>query len=488
MSDSLASLRTALAPKAAMKRIPFPTESYQHLSVPLSAKRLLNVMAESQPQDARTPIALVPTAGLDWVTSFPAGGPVAALNVDLIGGYYAVSGWHAYRNDENGTFDLGVVGSPVEPTWPANYPMISIAVSPFAVVICSPPNLFTAPHGTNVLTPVDMTNFPSGGANSITFIDGYFVATQSGRGTTFNVSGLQNPNSWDALDFANVEGMDNILLKALWHRNELWLLGRAAIEIWYDAGKADFPFRRQSGGVIPYGVIPQSVARVDGSVWWVAPEGVVFRSQGYQPQRVSTHAIEAMIDAAGADTASAAAYMHGGHAFYALTLGGTRTVVYDAGTQFWHDRSSGVDGTGRWRVTCTGTVNNDPLAGDTSGNIYSLNPLGTTDSGVPIFRQATLPPLFAGTQRGFCHRLEVEMEVGSTPPVGPVTLEWSDDGGITWTGTRTMSGGASGQYRQRVYTTRLGSFRDRVFRITTSGRATLYAVDAFVETSQAAFS
>jgi hypothetical protein len=464
-------------PVRGMQRIPFPIESYQHPSVPLSAKRLLNMMAEEAPADARTQTPLISTPGLDWETSFPVGGPVAAFNTDLIGGYYCVSGWHLYRNNEFGTTDLGVIGSPIDTSMPAGYPMVTIAVSPFAVVACSPPNLFTATHS-GALSAIPMGALPSGGADSITFFDGYFVATQTGRGTTFYISGLQDPMTWDPLDFANVEGMDNILLRAIWHRNELWLLGRTAIEIWYDAGASDFPFRRQAGGVIPFGVIPQSVARVDGSLWWVAPEGVVFRSVGYQPQRVSTHAIEALIDHYGPDTAVAVGYMHGGHAFYALTLGNARTVVYDSATKKWHDRASGADGTGPWRPTVAGTVNNVPMVGDATGNLYTLNAFGETDNGTPIFRQATLPPLYAQTRRAFCSRVEIEMEVGGTYPPGNVTLDWSDDGGITWTGSRTMSGGAAPELRKRVYTTRLGSFRQRVFRISSYGRATLYACDA----------
>jgi hypothetical protein len=47
-----------------MRRIPFPLESYEHPSRPLSAKRLLNLMAEKAPADARTAAALVSTPGL----------------------------------------------------------------------------------------------------------------------------------------------------------------------------------------------------------------------------------------------------------------------------------------------------------------------------------------------------------------------------------------------------------------------------------------
>jgi hypothetical protein len=70
------------------------------------------------------------------------------------------------------------------------------------------------------------------------------------------------------------------------------------------------------------------------------------------------------------------------------------------------------------------------------------------------------------------------MEVGGTQTPGPVLLQWSDDGGRTYNAGRTMSAGVAGDYRHRVFTTRLGSFRERVFRITVHGLCRLYAVDA----------
>ena len=44
-------------------------------------------------------------------------------------------------------------------------------------------------------------------------------------------------------------------------------------------------------------------------------------------------------------------------------------------------------------------------------------------------RRATLPPLWAGTSRAFCSRLEIEMQPVYSVNPDKVTLEWSDDGG-----------------------------------------------------------
>jgi hypothetical protein len=478
MSDTLATLQKALAPKTGMRPIPFPTESYQHPSKPYNSKRLLNYAAEAGPPDSRSPFVLAPTPGL-VLREQVGGGPWHAFNTDIVGGFYVVSGGGLYRNTEGVTSLLGAVGLMVNPYPPGTIEiMVTIAVSPMAAVICVPPNLFYCFH-TGPLVAIDTTDFPGGGAESVTYMDGYFVVTQYGVGTTFSISGLNDPTAWDAFDFANVEGMVNTLLRAVRHRGELWLLGVSGGEIWYDAGAADFPFRRQAGGVIPYGFVAKSVASIDGSLWWVARDNTVIRSSGYQGKRVSTHAIENIIETANPDLCFGNAYLMNGHSYYCVTFPDIgRTLCYDVITDKWHDRSSSADGSGAWRPLQVGRIGEAVYAGDATGAMYRLDPNGGTDAGVPMIRQATLPPLFADGHRTFCARAEIEMEVGAATDAS-VTLDWSDDGGNNFNGgPRVMSSGAPGAFRKRVYTTRLGSFRERMFRITTRGRTTLYGVEA----------
>ena len=70
------------------------------------------------------------------------------------------------------------------------------------------------------------------------------------------------------------------------------------------------------------------------------------------------------------------------------------------------------------------------------------------------------------------------MESGGAQSPGLVELNWSDDGGRTFPAGRDMSAGAPGDYRHRVFTTRLGSFRQRTFRLTCHGLVRWYAMDA----------
>jgi hypothetical protein len=349
--------------------------------------------------------------------------------------------------------------------------------------VCVPPNAFVCGHA-----PGDMPNQIGGtfpGAATVAYHDGYFVYTSYNNDAQFFISRLNDPADFDALDFAYSDAVPNVLRRVVSFRTDLWLMGEGGIEVWYDAGLPDFPYRRRAGGVIPFQLASaRSVALGDLSVWWVNYNDVVFRSNAYQAVRVSTHAVEEIIRAHGSNTVeSAFCYGQRGHICYVLNFT-DRTLVYDSSTQKWHDRGSvGA----RWRANATLRSGPTLLFGDDqSGNVY-YGELDAgqvaSENGAPILRQIVLPPLFAGTNRAFCSRLEVEMESGNADIAGgAVYLDWSDDGGFTWNGgPRTMAAAFNaGGRRQRVVATRLGSFRQRVFRLTFQGATTVYAVDAAI--------
>ena len=112
-----------------------------------------------------------------------------------------------------------------------------------------------------------------------------------------------------------------------------------------------------------------SVCRADGSVWWVGLDGIVYRSKGYTAQRVSTHAIEAII---GTSTVGLWAMTHAyrGHWFYCLTTIDNRTLVYDVATGNWHERSTSIDGSAPWGTTVAAMDNNSlHLFGDRTARV-----------------------------------------------------------------------------------------------------------------------
>ena len=478
MSGAAAQTQAAPPPQTGMRRIPIPLESYQHANLPLSAKRLVNMFAEQQPADARAEVALVSAPGLLTLLSVGTG-PVKVINSDLPGYNYVVSGSQFFRVRDNGsggwlTEYLGLIGDPVgDPTY-----TVTVAVGAAAAVVCVPPNAFTCDHVSTTLNQLGGT-FP--GATSVAYMDGYFAFSQVTDVNRWFISGLFDPSNFDALDFAYSDALPNAIIRIIGHRGEFWMMGLAGHEVWYDSGNADFPFRRRPSAVIRKGVSSAlSITVGDGSVWWVGLDGIIYRSNGYLPERVSTHAVEHILanQPGGANgVTNGLFYVQDGHSFYSVTFG-SRTFVYDCATKAWHERSSSTDGAAAWRVSCAASMPSFLALGDSrsGGKIFAPIQNDATEDGAAVLHSATLPPLWAATRRAFCARVELEMQ--TLTYTDDLTLEWSDDGGITWGPSRTLIPTTGTATRRRVYTTRLGSFRQRVFRVSSPASWTLYAVDS----------
>lgn len=104
--------------------------------------------------------------------------------------------------------------------------------------------------------------------------------------------------------------------------------------------------------------------------------------------------------------------------------------------------------------------------------------------------------------RLFFHRFQLDLEVGLGLPHGRVNryglletvgvepdlmLQWSDDGGHTWSDEHWMTAGRLGQYRFRVIWRRLGKGRNRTWRLTMSDPVAWRLLDAYVEVEKGTF-
>jgi hypothetical protein len=457
-----------------MPRIPFALQTAADASPPLTRERLVNLMVEKAPEQARSPFVVRSTPGLKPFVSILEG-PIYAATY-LGGQAFILSGDQFVRLNEDATFDvLGTItdGELVGAT---------IAASLRQVVICCPPNAYI--WDGSVFGPITDPDFP--GARSVDYLAGYFVYAGMDNQGRFFWSALFDGYVYDALDFATAESSPDALLTAMAVNGDLWLFGGRTVEIW---SAAESPaFVRQAGGVIPRGCIAdRSPSLVDRGACWLGHDLMVYYASGTEPKRISTHAVEQAISGyTNPRSAIGFTVTYDGHECYCLTFDQDgATWVYDFATQVWHERSS-APAAGRWRVQCGIRFGNRQIVGDAfTGDFWELDKATATEAGATVQRQLITPPLFADTRRAFMSKLELEMEMGAGP--GSFTMEYSDDGGHTFGHARAGSMGASGAYRQRCIWRRLGSFRDRAFRFTwpTGPRLSLFALDADVQQGDA---
>jgi hypothetical protein len=317
------------------------------------------------------------------------------------------------------------------------------------------------------------------GSVSADVLDGYGVLAEP-NSTQFYLTSNQDFSALDPLDFASAEGSTGPIVSFIVKHRELILLKEATGEVWYDAGGSDFPLARQDGAALEVGcAAAASLCKVGGTAYWLGRDdrgsAVVFTMSAYQPQRISSHALEeALAGLADLSEASAFTYHQEGLTYYCLRVPGlSSTWVYEVSGGIWHERAELVNGVFvPWRAEFHCFAHGLHVIGDASGKLYELTHEANTNAGDVLARDFITPhnALPSLALRRFS-AFQIDADVGQGKPDGTAAtmlLRYSDDGGKTWANWRELSLGAVGQTLARARTTMLGSGRDRVwhFRVT----------------------
>jgi hypothetical protein len=293
---------------------------------------------------------------------------------------------------------------------------------------------------------------------------------------------VRDGTSWDSLNYATAEGSPDNLITVGKINNELWLFGNKSIEVQYDTGDATSQFQRVNQGFIDIGCAAEwSVATINNAIFWLGAnqqgQGIVWMASGLIPQRISTHSEEYSIgEMADISDAVAFCYQQEGHFFYVITFPtGNKTIVYDLTTQMWHERPAldlATGALGRHRGQCFAFWNGKNYVGDyENANLYELDLDTFTDNGTAIVRRRTGGHLHQDRKRVFYREFEVDIERGVGTDYGQgedpqAVLQWSNDGGFTWSNEYAGAMGRIGKRLTRLHWHRLGMSRDRVFRLT----------------------
>lgn len=335
------------------------------------------------------------------------------------------------------------------------------------LVIVDGPNGYVYTLATDSLG--DITSPGWRGSYTADFIDGYviFVALDTDQ---FYLTALDDASTLDALDFSSADAApDNIVCSRVLHR-ELLLFGLYTTEVWVDSGGALFPFVRYNSVQIDVGCVGRGAAVVAAdSIVWIGQtrtgSGIVYRMVGHSPVRVSTRAIEQML-AKSSDLGSASmwTYQVDGHEFIGINAPGlTTTLVYDAAMQQWHERAEWADGWSPYRATTVCYVNGAQYAGTADGGIYKIDTATYTLGSDPLVRERTWPHMVSASMEPIRF---ASLELACTTGYGgSVTLELSNDGGMTFGPPLIRSLGVIGRWMQKVRWMMLGTSYDRVFRI-----------------------
>ena len=339
------------------------------------------------------------------------------------------------------------------------------------------------------------------------YMDDYFMVLNSYSTNTWNISSLLDGTTWDPLDYASKEGYPDHTAALLADHEEVWLWGaEGSTEVWVDTGAAPpaFPFQRNNAAFIHYGcAASNSPVRLNDGVAWLAFDAanpssrggpIAVYAQGFQPKRVSTHAVEqAWAAYTTYSDAVSYVYLQDGHQFWEIHFPtGDATWVYDSTEGAWHERGYGANGAtwDRERGWCHAYV--DLLLGTgpqhyvgdwQNGKVYLMSPIYTADNGTAIAWQRTAPYISDEEKPIASHRFQVDGGPGIS-----CSLLFSDNYGVTWSNPKYPRAARVELKAGYRYTfSRLGAGPHRLYRLNGFGGGNLMALTgAYLRASEAA--
>jgi len=461
---------------------------YQSESLPISAQRCINLMPTIlQTPNAENQTALFNTLGQSLFIGISGGGRgFHAMN----GVGYAVVGNALYKiTSDNLHLNIGNV---------AGVGPVSMADNGSKLVIVAP-NLKSYVYDGS--TTVEITNVSFRKSDTVSFKDGYFIFTASDGSVFFN-SALNDPLTYNGLDFGTAEMDPDKIKSSIVIHNELFIIGEETIELFQNVGGSDFPFQRiqganiQKGSHATFGVVAldETFAFIGGGA--NEKTGIYQVSNSISASKISTSAIDNEIQKfTKLETSNSLAmtYFDRGNQIAVFTFESTRipsrsfaynaTASKMAGYPIWFEYQSGVVNN-RWNINAIAVLFGKILAMTIGGDIVELDKETYTDLGSVIKKQFTTAPFTNQYKPVFVHNVLLWMEVGlNGNPV--VLMDYSDDG-RAFKNPRTRNIGSIGEYGHQVEWRRNGrtpSFRVHRFTMTDSAKTVIRRLQANVHGS-----
>ena len=361
---------------------PFPIVggSYKDDTRPWSAQDTINMIpVAAEKQGTRSPSMLRCAPGFSIFSQSAQAAPCRRLH-NVEGTLFGVIGDKLYTFALDGTATAlgtipGVERVSMAHNQIANGNQIAIAANNSGYV-------YDTVAGT--LAQISDEGFP--GSIAFAFVDQYIIGIDPSRNFAFN-SMLADATSYNALDRMQAEAQPDKLVGLAVTHDELWLFGERTIQPFQDTVATEAPFESNSNTVLEVGCASgRTICNLDNSIFWLGNDGIVYRANGYTPQRVSIHAIEQAIAQCSQNGAFAFTFEDRGHKVYYLTFPDGQTWGYDAASGEWHRRQSyGLD---RWRINDLVYWNGKWIGGDyANGKLYALDWNAQHENGAPFERR-----------------------------------------------------------------------------------------------------
>jgi hypothetical protein len=452
--------------------LPLPRESTIGRDGAEANTRVVNAYAEAlgADQDGKAPFVIYAAPGLTrWDTGTiigPERGMIALDDSNMV----ALLGTKLCNITDAGVVTLvGAIGGTGRVTMARNLngtPQIGIVTSDTQQYYLLQGGTLTQPSEANLPPP-----------NSICYVRGYYVYSIS-DGRIF-ASPLDSGTGIDALsfDYANSEPDSNVRVVA--HVGFLYIFGKSSLEIWQAAGTVPFPFGPIQQNIALGLLAPFSVTQTERGLIWVDHKGMVRFGRDGGAQRVSTYSVERAI-ALLSDADKAAIVGHivtwQGHEYYVMSSP-SWTWIFDTYAMRWYQRNS--YGSPRWLVNdSVWFAGNYIVSSKDNGRLYKVDTENYSEDSTDYVMEVWCQNAHNFPNGFLVDALDIDIisGVGNNNSSNPadfdpqIMIDYSDDGGKTFSGERTMSLGKVGDFHKLVRTGRWGrvSQKGRIWRFRAS--------------------
>lgn len=430
-------------------------------SLNVHAQERTNLYAEMQQDTEKGSLTFYPTPGLTTFVNF---GSYPSRGFYKLGDYlYVVNRSTLWRVANDGS--MLSIGTLLTASG-----RVDFSDNGTQIMLVDGPNGYLYNVSTLTFIKITAPGFP--GADSVTFLNGYFIVNKPNSGQ-FYISAIYDGQLWSALDFATAESNPDNLVRLIADNGQIVLFGPETTEFWSDSGALDFPLARVGAAAIEWGLAARwSLAKFMDSLIFLRKNRLgavqVCTLSGYNAQPVSNPELDYIFSKyAATENATGFSYMVSGHPMYQISFpSANESWLYDGMTKAWSRvESSG----GRHRAEIQQNYLNRSYVTDfETGKLYVFQDGTYTDDGAPIARQITTRHQATGDY-SFLAELWIEMEAGTGLLTGQgsqpqLMMQYSKDGGHTYSNEVWADFGGIGQYRKRAVFRRLGRGRDWVFR------------------------
>ena len=467
--------------------VPFVGGGSEYRSRDVSAQRSVNLYPEFvDVKNPKTGAILIGTPGTETFSDLGDIGICRGMWYTSTSRLFAVYGGNLYEFDNAGAYtnkgNIGLLATPVSMTDNGKYLVFADGVKMRTY------NLDTGGTITEITIPFDnptqigyVDNRIVAINNDITLDETDPLNTRENNKFYWSDAGFDGPLTWGALSWASAESSADAIESLAVKEGEIWLFGPRSYEAWRTNTNPDLPFSKVGGSDSAVGSgATYGVSNIGDNIFWLgtstAGQNQVFMSNGYGHQRISNHSIEYELDKMGVtEDAQGFAYQQEGHTFYVLNfITGDKTLVYDITTNEWHERATrdpNLNILHRWDPIYASYAFGKVVVGNSrDSKVLTLN-LDKYDEydSRPIVRIRQSPVYWEDLRELFHREFQIDLDTGHGVQTGQGSdpqgmLQYSDDGGNTWSSERWTGLGKIGQYKTRVRFRRLGRSRERVYR------------------------